>query len=119
LIDVDPYGLREGHRRVRRPLVAHVLHLREGDGGQLRGGGEDTEKERTTFEDDKLISYTYVCPYERIWRSNDRNDVGLLYCENFHHAMWQAYRSDLDVQIPEILTKDDPHCLFVVTQLKP
>ena len=62
-------------------------------------GHPDTEKERTTFEDDKLISYTYG--------------------ENFHHAMWQAYRPDLDVQIPEILTKDDPHCLFVVTQPKP
>jgi hypothetical protein len=78
----------------------------------------DTE-ERTTFEDGKLISCTFACLYEGAWRSHDGNDIVLLYYEDFYHAMWQAYRPDLDVQIPEILTKDDPHCLFVVTQPKP
>ncbi len=56
--------------------------------------------------------------YERIWRSKDGNDIGLLYCENFHHAMWEQYDDRLDVKIPEILTKDDPHCKFVVTYKK-
>ena len=75
-----------------------------------------TEKKRTEFTDDRLVSYTYVCPYELVWRSKDANDLGRIYCENFHHAMWQAYRPDIDVQIPEILTTDDPHCKFVITQ---
>ena len=81
-------------------------------------GHPGTEKERTVFEDDRLVSFTYVCPYERIWRSRDGTDLGLIYCQEFHHAMWQAYRPDLKVEIPEILTKGDPHCRFVVTQPK-
>ena len=79
-------------------------------------GHPETQKNRTVFEDEKLISFTYVCPYERIWRAQGAEDIGLIYCEEFHHAMWQAYRSDLKVEIPELLTKDDPHCKFIVTQ---
>ena len=82
-------------------------------------GHPATEKERTEFTDSKLVSYTYVCPYERVWKSKDANDLGRIYCENFHHAMWQAYRPDIDVQIPEILTVDDPHCRFVINQPDP
>jgi hypothetical protein len=59
-----------------------------------------------------------ACPYEKIWRAKSGTDLGLIYCENFHHAMWQAYRPDLKVEMPEILTKDDPHCKFIVTQPK-
>lgn len=81
-------------------------------------GHPDTQKNRAVFEDDKLISFTYVCPYERIWRAQGGEGIGLLYCEEFHHAMWQAYRPDLKVEIPEILTKDDSHCKFMVTQPK-
>jgi len=81
-------------------------------------GHPGTEKERTVFEDDRLVSFTYVCPYERIWRARDGTDLGLIYCQEFHNAMWQAYRPDLKVEIPEILTKGDPHCRFVVTQPK-
>ena len=77
-----------------------------------------TEKTRTVFEDDELVSFTYVCPYEQIWRARGSVELGLVYCQEFHHAMWQAYRPDLKVEIPEILAKDDPHCKFVVTQPK-
>jgi len=41
-----------------------------------------------------------------------------MFCQEFHHAMWQAYRPDLKVEIPEILAKDDPHCKFIVTYKK-
>ena len=44
---------------------------------------------------------------------------GWFFCaRNFHHAMWEQYDERLDVKIPEILTKDDPHCKFVVTYKK-
>ena len=32
--------------------------------------------------------------------------------------MGEQYDDSLDVKIPKILTKDDPHCLFVVTYKK-
>lgn len=76
------------------------------------------EKAREIFEDNKLVSYTYICPYERIWSARDGMELGLFYCEEFHHAMWQAYRPDLVIELPEILTKGDPHCKFIVTQPK-
>jgi hypothetical protein len=114
---IKAYGAARGERLRRR-------HREQGLPINLRSlfeqydlpGHPDTVKKRTVFTDEKLVSYTYLCPYERLWRSRGCNDVGLLYCQNFHHAFWQTYRPDIDVQIPEILTKDDPHCLFVVTQ---
>ena len=81
-------------------------------------GHSDTEKTRTVFENEKLVSYTYRCPFQEQWRERGCVDFGRLYCQNFHHAFWQEYRSDLDVQLPEILTTDHPHCLFIVTQPK-
>lgn len=81
-------------------------------------GHPETQKTRVKFTDNFLESYTYLCTHERLWREYGCNDVGLLYCQYFHHAFWQTYRPDIDVQIPEILTKDDPHCLFLVSQPK-
>lgn len=114
---IQAYGKARGERLRER-------HLEQGLPVNLRSlfehydlpGHPDTRKERTHFTDDKLVSYTYLCPYERLWRAHGCNDVGLLYCQYFHHAFWQTYRPDIIVQIPEILTKDDPYCRFVVTQ---
>lgn len=111
------YGRAQGLRLKRR-------HEEQGLPVNLRSlfehydlpGHPGTEKTRTVFEDDELVSFTYVCPYEKVWRAREGVDLGLIYCEEFHHAMWQAYRPDLNVEMPEILTKDDPHCKFVVTQ---
>ncbi|MCW3978943.1 MAG: L-2-amino-thiazoline-4-carboxylic acid hydrolase [Candidatus Bathyarchaeota archaeon] len=129
---VDSFG-EEGEEALRRAIRsygrARGLRLRKRHEEQglpinLRSlfehydlpGHPGTEKTRTVFEDDELVSFTYVCPYERIWRARDGAELGLVYCQEFHHAMWQAYRPDLEVEIPEMLTKDDPHCKFVVTQ---
>ncbi len=129
---VDSFG-EEGEKALIRAIQAYgkargerlrERHLEQGLPVNLRSlfehydlpGHPDTRKERTHFTDDKLVSYTYLCPYERLWRERGCNDVGLLYCQYFHHAFWQTYRPDIDVQIPEILTQDDPHCKFIVTQ---
>jgi hypothetical protein len=131
---VDSFG-EEGKEALRRAIrgygKARGLRLRRRHEEQglpinLRSlfehydlpGHPGIEKERTVFEDGRLVSFTYICPYERIWRARDGTDLGLLYCQHFHHAMWQAYRPDLKVEIPEILTKGDPQCKFVVTQPK-
>ena len=39
-------------------------------------GTPGTRKERKVFEDDRLVSYTFECPYEKVWRANDGNDLG-------------------------------------------
>lgn len=114
---VQGYGKARGERLRKR-------HEEEGRPVNLRSlfehydlpGTSGTRKERTKFTDDQLVSFTYECPYEQVWRSRGSVEIGLVYCQYFHHAFWQAYRPDLDVQLPEVLTQDDPHCMFVVTQ---
>lgn len=114
---IKAYGRARGLRLRRRHKEAGLpIALRSLFEHYDLPGHPGTEKERVEFEDDRLVSYTYVCPYERLWRAGDGTDLGLLYCQHFHHAMWQAYRPDIHVEIPEILTKDDHHCKFVVTQ---
>ncbi len=114
---VKAYGAARGKRlRERHEAQGLPINMRSLFEHYDLPGHPDNEKERTKFTDNYLESYTYLCPYERIWRARECNDVGLIYCQYFHHAFWQTYRPDIDVQIPEILTKDDPRCLFLVSQ---
>lgn len=116
---VKAYGVARGKRlKERHKKLGLPINLRSLFEHYDLPGHSETSKERTCFVDEKLVSYTHKCPYEKIWRNKDCNDVGLLYCQYFHHAFWQTYRPDIDVQIPEILTKNDPYCLFIVTQPK-
>jgi len=116
---VKAYGVARGSRlRERHVEQGLPINLRSLFEHYDMPGNSGTEKTRTVFEDDKLVSYTYKCPFEAQWRERGCVDVGKLYCQHFHHAFWQEYRPDLDVQLPEILTTEHPHCLFVVTQPK-
>jgi len=116
---IKAYGRARGLRlKKRHEEMGLPINLRSLFEHYDLPGHPDTEKKRTVFEDNKLVSYTYMCPYERIWQSQDGTYLGLLYCQHFHHAMWQAYRPDFNVEIPEILTKKDSHCKFEVTQPK-
>jgi len=116
---VRSYGAARGERlRKRHEEMGLPINMRSLFEVYDLPGTSGTKKERKVFTDNELVSYTYACPYEQVWRSHDGNDLGLVYCQNFHHAFWQTYRPDIDVQIPDILTKDDPHCLFVVKQSK-
>jgi hypothetical protein len=116
---IETYGRARGRRlKKRHEELGLPINLRSLFEHYDMPGHPGTEKKRTVFEDEKLVSFTYVCPYERVWRESGQTSLGLLYCQYFHHAMWQAYRSDLKVEIPEILTQDDPHCKFIVTQMK-
>jgi len=114
---VKSYGKARGERlRKRHEEQGLPINMRSLFENYDLPGHPDTEKNREKFTDTFLESYTYVCPYERLWRERDCNALGLIYCQYFHHAFWQTYRPDINVQIPEILTKDDPHCLFLVSQ---
>jgi hypothetical protein len=116
---VRSYGKARGERLRKRHLdMGLPINMRSLFEVYDLPGTSGTKKERKRFTDNELVSYTYVCPYEKVWRENEAVDLGLVYCENFHHAFWQTYRPDLDVQIPEILTKNDPDCLFLVKQPK-
>ena len=116
---IKNYGIARGERlKARHEEEGREINLRSLMDHYDLPGHSETEKDRVEYTDDWLKSYTYLCTHERVWRARDCNDVGLLYCQYFHHAFWQTYRPDLDVQIPDILTKDDPHCLFLVKKPK-
>jgi hypothetical protein len=114
---VKSYGKARGERLRQRHLEMGLpINMRSLFEQYDLPGTSGTKKERKIFTDNELVSYTYTCPYEKVWRENSAVDLGLVYCENFHHAFWQTYRPDIDVKIPEILAKNDKDCLFIVKQ---
>jgi hypothetical protein len=40
--------------------------------------------------EDHLISTVLHCPYREIWRRYGAEHLGLIYCEEFHMAMWSV-----------------------------
>lgn len=69
----------------------------------------------STFPDQSLNASegTTFCPYYEIWRRQpDGKEIGLIYCEEFHKAMWKAYHPDLKVDQDKIMTRGDDMCTF-------
>ena len=56
---------------------------------------------------------TTFCPYKEIWETypNGRQ-LGLIYCEEFHKAMWAGYHPKLRVEQDRIMTRGDAKCTF-------
>ena len=80
-------------------------------------GDNQSRRRQIKLTDDERESYTMTCGLERVWASEggDEGDrLGSIYCDEFHQAMWGAYREGPVVELPELLTKGDPHCHFVV-----
>lgn len=70
---------------------------------------------------DERESYTLICHLEKVWASEGGKEgdyMGSIYCDEFHQAMWGAYRDGTIVELPELLTKQDQHCHFVVYHKK-
>jgi hypothetical protein len=59
-------------------------------------------------------SETLVCPYHEVWADLGLSHLGLIYCMEFHQAMWGAYISDIIVDLPETLTEGNEKCRFEV-----
>jgi len=81
-----------------------------------------TSRRQVKLTEDERESYMLVCNLERVWASESGGEgdrLGSIYCDEFHQAMWGAYREGTIGELPELLTKGDPHCHFVVYQKKP
>ena len=58
-----------------------------------------------------------MCNLEKIWNIEGKEEgayLGSIYCDEFHQAMWGAYRNGTIVELPKLLTKGDPYCHFIV-----
>lgn len=57
---------------------------------------------------------TTFCPYKEIWEKYENGrEVGRIYCEAFHEAMWKSYHPRLRVRQDKIMTKGDDMCTFL------
>lgn len=71
-------------------------------------------RRREALDEEHLISTVIYCPYREVWRRHGAEHLGLIYCEEFHVAMWREYKDNIVVEQPEILTRGDPRCRFIV-----
>jgi hypothetical protein len=55
------------------------------------------------------------CTHNDTWRALDSLDAGIIYCSEVHHPMYEGY-SGGTLDLPDYLTKGDPHCTFVLNQ---
>jgi hypothetical protein len=76
----------------------------------------DNRFRRNPIELTDYIRYseTLVCPYTEIWSDHGLSHLGVIYCMEFHQAMWEAYISDIIVELPKTLTKGNEKCRFEV-----
>lgn len=61
------------------------------------------------------LSETLVCPIADLWIQYGGKDLGRIYCEEYHHAMFGAYAPGSQTNLGETLTQEgDDHCRFSV-----
>lgn len=83
-------------------------------------GVETSHFRRTQFKLDENTrqSETYECHFHKVWKElggeQALRTLGQIYCVELHPAMWGAYDPDITVELPQLLTKGDPHCRFEV-----
>jgi hypothetical protein len=80
-------------------------------------GDTISKRKQVKLTNDDRESHTFACNLEKIWvleGGEDGDYLGSIYCDEFHQAMWGAYRDGTIVELPELLTKGDPHCHFIV-----
>lgn len=76
-------------------------------------GDSQSRRRQIKLTEEERESYTFECGLERIWDSKEKGDrLGSIYCDEFHQAMWGAYKEGTIVELPKLLTKGDPHCHF-------
>lgn len=61
------------------------------------------------------ISQTLVCPMANMWIKMDAKDLGAIYCDEFHPAMFEGYHPKITTNLGETMTHDtDDHCHFAL-----
>lgn len=52
------------------------------------------------------LTHTRGCPIADLWKANGELDMGRMYCEEFHHAMFGAYNSHTQINLAQTLTME-------------
>lgn len=73
------------------------------------------KRNKIRLTETQRISQTLVCPMATLWNEMDANDLGVLYCDEFHPAMFSGYHNKIITNLGETLTHDtDDHCHFAL-----
>lgn len=66
---------------------------------------------------EEKIDWTFVCPDADLWKAYHCTDVGRIYCEEFHHACYEAFTFDIaKINLSRTLTQEgDDRCSFYFT----
>ena len=108
---IDTFGLegeralREGTRRYGRDRGIHSRerHLKAGYKVNMESlfsiGGDLPPDPRFRRELQELnpqerISHTLICPMADVWKENNEQRIGRIYCEEFHPACYNHYAFD-------------------------
>lgn len=61
------------------------------------------------------LSDTLVCPIAQLWKDAGERQLGRVYCEEFHHAMFGSYAKKAQIDLAKTLTQEgDDYCCFAV-----
>ncbi|HHV79552.1 MAG TPA: L-2-amino-thiazoline-4-carboxylic acid hydrolase [Firmicutes bacterium] len=72
-------------------------------------------RNKISLTSQQRLSETLVCPIANMWASMGGKELGRVYCEEFHHAMFMAYAPKAQVNLSQTLTQEgDDHCRFSV-----
>ena len=104
--------LRARHEKEGRPINLDTLFKHY----DLGGTRADTRFSRTLLEltENTRYSLTLRCPVQERWREVGPSEYGVIYCEEFHPAMWNAYLEGTVTLLPKLLSRGDEHCQFEV-----
>ena len=130
---IDTFGLegeralREGTRRYGRDRGIHSRerHLKAGYKVNMESlfsiGGDLPPDPRFRRELQELnpqerISHTLICPMADVWKENNEQRIGRIYCEEFHPACYNHYAFDCGhTNLAKTLTQEnDEYCAFNV-----
>lgn len=131
---IDDFGLegeralREGTRRYGRDRGIHSRqkHINMGLKVNMKNlfsvGGDLPPDPRFRRELQELnpqerISHTLICPMADVWKENNEQRIGRIYCEEFHPACYNHYAFDYGhTNLAMTLTQEqNSYCAFNVT----
>jgi hypothetical protein len=103
--------MRKQHEEEGLPINLVTLH-----GQDTKDRPADPRTEAVTHKLTPGVRETDVskCGFHEAWRDWGGTDVALIYCQEVHHAMWQAYDPEIEVNLPKTLTNGDDRCVFRV-----
>lgn len=78
-------------------------------------GDNRFKRNRIRLNTQERISQTLVCPMASMWIKMDAKELGAIYCDEFHPAMFSGYHPKIVTNLGETLTHDtDDHCHFAL-----